>query len=212
MKRTHICRADIERYCFSFVQSFYDAFNVFNDLLSDKSFLKTYAQKLSCRRLLKLQEIDEKGLNQEEIQIAREAITLLMSEQGEPTQWRTLLVRIGKRIEQRQIIQWATQFYHEYEKLVAASNIENLSATLDQLQKLAFSQIIGENPTIETDLFLFLELEIEQQYVEEVARLKDEIKRLYDAQVKDIQKYLAPSGNGIIEYLREITQISLIGI
>jgi len=211
MKATHICRADIERCYFSFVASFYKALHEFNEGVSSMSFLDSRSEQLSHRKLLKVEERDESVMPKEEVCIAQEAIELLTRGENEAVRWRMLLVQIGRRIQKRAVVQWSTQVHHEYEKAVSGSSLEKISVELDERRRRIISAVMAGS-VIEAAFFGVFEQEAERRYIEEASLLRQKINALYDAQRAAMEKYLDPSGNGIIEYLREITGAKLSGL
>lgn len=59
------------------------------------------------------------------------------------------------------------------------------------------------------EFFYQLENQFSLERNQKLEKVKKEIKDLYDQSKKGWEKYLHPSGSGVIEYLRDITQINL---
>ncbi|PWU15764.1 MAG: hypothetical protein C5B45_01755 [Chlamydiae bacterium] len=104
--------------------------------------------------------------------------------------------QVGEQIKDKTINQWSIQFYQEVEKLLSYSNIERFTAIQEQIQ-----QIFGEKGNFFSDSLLSM---IIDSRTNEMMELKQEIRILYDQQRSSWEKYLEPSGRGVIEYIQEI--------
>ncbi len=110
------------------------------------------------------------------------------------------LTASGEQIKSKTINQWSIQFYQEVESLVSGSNMERLTNIKEQIQ-----QIFGEKGNFFSDSLIAM---IIDSRIKEIMELKQKIRTLYDQQRPSWEKYLDPSGKGVIEYIQEITRAS----
>ncbi|MEK7339329.1 MAG: hypothetical protein AABZ92_01285, partial [Verrucomicrobiota bacterium] len=195
-KHVHTCLADIERYCFSLATKFFAGFAQFSQSFHEEIFVERCIQALSNQKLTK---DPKKNLNRKDSHLAQTAIELATNKAGR-AKWKIFLQQVRERIKSKMLNQWSIQFYQEVEKLVGDSNIEGFTAIQEQIQ-----QIFGEKGNFFSDSLIAM---IIDSRIKEIMELKQKIRTLYDQQRPSWEKYLDPSGKGVIEYIQEITRAS----
>ena len=191
-KHMHICLADVESYCFSLATEFFTGFAQFSQSFHEESFVERCIQILSNQKLIKE---PKESLNRKDSHLAQTAIELITSKANK-IKWKVFLQQVGEQIESKTISQWSIQFYQEVEKLVSRSSIESLTNIEEYIQ-----QAFGEKGNFFSDALISM---IIDSRIKEMMELKQKIRTFYDQQRPSWEKYLDPSGIGVIEYIQEI--------
>ena len=129
MKELHVNRAEMERYCDRFRNSFFDQLNLFHQLIENESILTKLASAISEIRLIrpeeKLQEIDLKSLHAKDRSIVKKAFELFTKKSEgykvNLTRWISFRRQIGQRVENKVIVAWSLRFHHPLEAILSDS-------------------------------------------------------------------------------------------
>ncbi len=213
MKSVHTSRARVERFYYtSYVSAFFKKLTDFTQQLDNESFLTRLATSLSTRKLLQIREPAE-GLHIKDHQIAEDALRLLATQGMDKLTWKTLVKLAGNRIKDQAIKDWTLSFYQQVEAMIKKSNLQACAQAKEYLERRLEQALPGiGQTTLGRVLFQNLEDDINNLTDIEMRCLKESITGLYLEKRACWEKYLDPSGNGIIEYLRTITGAKLTNI
>jgi preprotein translocase subunit SecA len=138
MKENHVNRAEMERYCENFRNSFFEKLNRFHQLTEDDLFLNRLASEISQVRVIKKAEIELASLHSKDRPIATEAFRLFTSkDKGNKvnlTPWLDLLKQLGKRVENKVITFWSIKFHQPLEAILGEKqSVQLMKENVSQL-------------------------------------------------------------------------------
>lgn len=193
----HIIRQDFDRYCYSFVLLFYTALAQFNQAVSDHNFLQQKSTLLADRRLLK-DKIISVQLNKKDQDIAKRCIRLFRKE-TKSLEWKILL-KEAKDVLNKKVLQcWSLGFYFKMDEMQTKIGM-NCQKQINTINKQ--NQLMNDQLNILYDQF-------EGMMTEQSAELKPQLAQMYATHKNDWEKYISPTGKGLIDYIREITGMPL---
>ncbi|MBA2369006.1 MAG: hypothetical protein H0V82_08295 [Candidatus Protochlamydia sp.] len=212
MKENLSCRTKIERHVFSLASNFFHDLAEFQKLSEDEKFLDNLAKDLSYRRLLVKKEPDFSHLNVKDLQIAKDIFKLIVEGGNNINLWKTILKQAVSRIKNKMIVDWALNFYNPIQDLINDSNFYQ-DTTANVLRKFFESRIQNESNHFFTLLCQSLLEELKITVSDEVqftlSNLIEDIDKLYEKRKVEWNKYLLSSGDGIMHFIRELTDLSL---
>lgn len=196
-KVAHIIRFDFDSYCYSFVNLFYATLTLFNQTVSDKNFLYQKSILLTNRRLLK-DKIISAQLSKKDQDIAKQCVRLFRKE-TKPLEWEVLLTEAKDVLKTKVLQRWSQGFYFKMNDMQkkAGADCQMRINTINNLSQLMNFQA--------NTLYNQFELAMAAQN----AALKPQVAQMYATHKNDWEKYMTPSGGGLIDYIREITGMVL---
>jgi hypothetical protein len=173
-----------------------------------------YAKALSSHKFINNKLRDLNCLHPKDRLLAEEALRLLTTKDNTLNRWKLLLEQIGERIKDKVINIWSLSFYEKMEIFLRDSISISDALLQEQLQTITDQIMCSREDVNHVILSTLKRLESAAQEAQthHQDRLKQEVKRLYDLNQKQWEKFLHPSGSGMIDYLRELTQSPLEGI
>ncbi len=204
MKQRKVCCAELERFCFKFTKEFYQRLEKFNALLNDKRFLESVARDLS-NRLLSKPKPDFSILHVKDRPIAEEAFKLFQEKEVQPIQWVVLLGKIGKRVKEKTINEWAINFLAPVDEMIGGSTIQQFSS-LQTWARNIYVNYFDQRVISEEEFFLIVMSYIGEEVIFakinlELGSLKKDIKVLYQKFFVNWSNALDIHGAGIYDYL-----------
>ncbi len=213
MKHNHVCRANLERFCFTFMKRFYHKLERFHTLLENDRFLRESSKTLS-NRLFNMSKPDFSVLRPKDRHIAEEVFNLFQEAQVDPMQWVVILNQVIRRIKEKIINDWSIQFIIQVEEIMSDSKIHPLGSLKEMISQVS-KQHVNQASSGSEELLLHLfflnqEQEIINAMNEELKSLKVTINRLHDKLSIDWDKVLDINGVGINDYLGHLLGIKLL--
>lgn len=213
MKYNQISQAEIERYIFSIVQTFFTSLKWYCQVVDQESFLRKYAEALSNLRIKETHTLDISILSIKDKPIAEAAFGLLTSKNNVQTaSWKTVLKQAGKRIKDITLNHWSLKFYDKIH-IIGELFGQNYAILQLEMEKLAEDFIqkkkVDDTNVNADEIFKLFQEQLVKIKDRRLIALKEEIKDLYEKSRLEWEKYIDISGIGVIEYLREVTQTKL---
>jgi preprotein translocase subunit SecA len=203
----HTCRAELERYFYSFVKEFYEKLQNFMQAATNEKFINGKSEILGSRKLLNNNIKINGNLSVKDHTLAEEAIKLLTTNSITSVAWKSLLLSMAKRMKSKMLIDWSLHVYDPVENMINNSRLESYALLIE----IKYKDLVNssyENKKIE-EMLKESTAEISKQTEEEKIRIKSLIFKSVKEHEKKWNKYFDASGNGLIEYLREITGTKL---
>lgn len=210
-KHLHSCHAEIERFCFTYTQDFYDKFNAFKKQTQQDVFINRLAKALNDRKVYELApNLD--NLPSKDILLGKELIKLLTKKTIQ-TEWQTVMRTICRRIEEKALNHWCLKFYQKNEELVEQAGLEysiQQQALIGELGEAIVLQIDEKIESFEAqEYFGRIDAMLLKQREEHLQDLKNSITVLFNEAKNNWEKYLANPIEGILELIRELIGIKL---
>ncbi len=203
VKRFYSCRVSVEQYAFGYTELFFSDLNNFRKAAVSESFLDQKSESLGTRKIYKPKP-DFTKLPLKDRQIAEQAFTLLTTPGNTKNQWKTLLEGAAKRIQEKVITHWSICFSEQVEDLMNFSRMHE-HAVIENYLATSLEQ--GDGDALLSRHIQLLYQAIVGKSQQRVDAMKAKITKLYDEQKKHWENYLKPEG--LIQYIRELTQTSL---
>lgn len=207
MKNAHIKRAALERYMHSLVKKFYALFQQFIQTTKEDRFLCMKAASLTDRRVLHPLNPQLNSLSLLEQNLSKK-LTSLLYRRSTLDEWKVALTETHTYLKNKILNQWALEFHQEAENLLNSFSIESHALLQQRLQQL----LQADSSSDEHLFFKFLEESINIEFERKSNELKEKIAFLFQSLEPHFNKYLDPTGIGLIHCIRDLTGASLVNI
>lgn len=199
-KGTHIFYAAGHRVAFTYTKQFYNLLNNFYDNQLPPPYFDKVIELLNNRKIISSQVIDFEKLPLKMQPIASTALSLLTSKTYSKNNWKALVQKLLKRMREAFIQDFAINFHDAIDQII--------HLTEDQLQNelSALSEEATRKQEIEVQILLQKFIDCEERHQQ---TLIQKIDTLYLAQSGTWEKYLDPSGRGLLTYLGDLIQVDL---
>lgn len=210
LKGIHVSHANLEKYSFSLVKIFYGKLNKFREIISNERFLKTKSEVLGSRKIINYNLIISQELHSQDQKIAEDVIQLLTQQEKNPIHWQILLKSIHKRVCDRVLNDFAINFHKRVEEIINDPELSILTEKLDELKIFDNTNLLQLDNPINRILSKSLKKEVDQLIQGKFQKIKMEMEKIFKERSVIWESSLDSNGNGLIDYIRDITKINLI--
>ncbi len=212
-KEQHLTQASLDRSRFNYILLFFNQLDKFRRLLDNEYFLNQIATSLSHLKLVKEKKEKKWLADPSEVQL-RDILFDLLSSGGTPINYKLLLQKTGKKIVDKCLNIWAIHFNQKVDDLFKESEIQVASFQKKHFLKTLLDffeseKTFSKDHTVKMENFL--KHEIEKYQKENLVGLQKEITLTFEKTKAFWEPYLDLSGNGLISYLEEISELTLSG-
>lgn len=221
----HICIADIERFLYKITEKYFSSYSTFISTASNTVFLENLANELCSRQLMNPKEVKAR-LHLKDRKLAQEILRLMSENKEQPVLWKAVLRDIIERLKARLVVDWSDEFYQGIRQMVLESNIGKIGEVLTKVkselndldQELNDIRSISQGGITKRESDSYEKRRQELAEGEDILRLlnigemeiiKGKILSLYDEKSDLWNKYFDKEGKALIDYIRDITDISL---
>lgn len=203
-KDLRVSHAILERSSFEMVAKFYCMLNVFHESAIKDGLPSKLAAFLNNRKFLAVQTRDFSGLSPKNRKIAETVLKFLNAPQDFTVEWKVLTQQLIQRVQHHVINDFAINFHS-----VSADVIQDSKNT----RELTVANMIKEAIEKESGSIVFegkiLEAQLRAWSAIKLIAAQAEMKEIFEKQKPMWEKYLDPSGRGILAYLSEMSKIDL---